>query len=110
MVERLKMTYYIKDIALSAQRALIAMITPNIRVISIGLEQNTIKLLFIFDSEISEDDKENMYLISNKIIADYNDLEIEIQSITVPTNEPLPRVSDIYSRCVFFRKEDFSLN
>lgn len=101
------MTYYIKDIALSAQKALIAMITPNMRYISVGLEQNTIKLLFVFDNDILEDDRKNISIIVNKIISDYDNLNIETQSITVPANENLPKFSKCYSRCVFYRKENF---
>ena len=99
------MTHYLKDIALSAQKGLIAMITPNMRSVSVGLDQEIIKILFVFDSEISIDDKENMHIISNNIIADYDDLNIEVQSITIPDSDKLYEIPEIYTHRVYHRKE-----
>ncbi|MCS6625210.1 hypothetical protein N0B44_20055 [Roseibacterium beibuensis] len=55
---------------LSAQRALLGFITPNVRSISGALDDQSITLRYIIDGEIDEDTREELMCASTLVMAD----------------------------------------
>ena len=91
------------SLLLSAQRALLGEITPNIRHIWIGLIDKTIQFIVIFDGEISEDDEDNMSCVGTEIVSDFYDLFINEQFLSIPYPEHYVIPENHF--CVYARKE-----
>ncbi len=64
-------------------RALFREITPNMRAIYLGFENNTMKVLYIFDGEISDDDQNNFSCIDTEIVADFPWYQIDEKCIRI---------------------------
>jgi hypothetical protein len=61
---------------LSAQRALIGQVTPNIRQIFIRYRPGYIELLAVIDGEVSEDDRQRMEEVTSEIVSDFPDIDL----------------------------------
>lgn len=61
----------IGDLKLSAQRALLGNVTPNLRAVCVDIEDNVISAIFFCDKEISEEDFELYEQAKDQIIADF---------------------------------------
>lgn len=70
-------------ILLSTKRALKGEITQNMRALYVTLENFTIKLLFIYNGEITDNDQDNIGYISSLIIADFNEYKIDEKAIRI---------------------------
>ena len=70
-------------ILLSTKKALQGEITQNMRALYVALENFTIKLLFIYNGEITDDDQDNIGYISSLIIADFNEYKIDEKAIRI---------------------------
>ena len=62
---------------LSTQRALLDAVTPNIRAVLCGHEENAIFIEFIFDDDFSEEDFDRCELVATEVIADFSDAVID---------------------------------
>ena len=97
-------TNYMKtELRIFAQCALLGAITPNIRKVYIGLIDKTIQLVFVFDGKISENDIDNASCVGTEIVANYNDLLINEQFISIPPPKDYIMPEDYF--CVYARKE-----
>lgn len=67
----------------STKRALQGEITQNMRALYVALENFTIKLLFIYNGEITDNDQDNIGYISSLIIADFNEYKIDEKAIRI---------------------------
>ncbi len=97
-----------KDIAcntlISAQRALLGVITSNIRAVSIkweGVEK--LNLRIHYDSQPTEDEVEDMEIVTAEIIADVPFHCVDPIEIIV-TNEPITALKFL-DRLIYLRKE-----
>jgi hypothetical protein len=94
---------------LSAQRALLGQVTPNMRKAYVRYRADRIELLVVFDGEVSEDDRQRMEEVTSEILSDFPDIDLILAScdrIDVPEivrPEPLP--GDIVFACVYARFE-----
>ena len=60
-----------------------------------------IKLFFVFDKEISEDDVEEAECVATEVVADFTNGFIETEFIQIVSPEPIP---DLGKECIFKRK------
>jgi hypothetical protein len=70
-------------ILLSTTRALQGEITQNVRALYVAFENFTIKLLFIYNGEITDNDQDNIAYISSLIIVDFNEYKIDEKAIRI---------------------------
>ena len=59
------------EVLLSAQKALLGMIYPEVRAIAIGYLEKTLKLLYYLEREPNESDYEILEEVTSEIIADF---------------------------------------
>jgi hypothetical protein len=60
---------------LSAQRALLGAVTPNIRAVHCGMEEKFVFLQFTFDGDYSDEDRERCDIVATEVIANfYNEM------------------------------------
>ena len=88
---------------LSAQRALLGAITPNIRAVFAELVEEDIQIYFYYDGQIQDDDEETASIVTSEIIADFDD-EFDINLTTKQVDYPLDIVQT-NGMCVYYRKE-----
>ncbi|APC10566.1 MULTISPECIES: hypothetical protein [Providencia] len=88
---------------LSAQRALLGAITPNIRTIFVELIDDDIQIYFYYDGVVQEDDEENASIVSSEIIADFDD-EFDINLVIKQVDYPMDIIQPS-GMCVYYRKE-----
>lgn len=55
----------------SAQRALLFAVPPTLRAVTCGWQGTEVKLRFIFDGPISDDDQEGAQMIGAEVVADF---------------------------------------
>ena len=94
---------------LSAQRALIGQVTPNIRQIYIRYRPGYIELLAVIDGEVSEDDRQRMEEVTSEIVSDFPDIDLIIANcirIDTPARALQDRSADdeVFA-CVYARAE-----
>jgi hypothetical protein len=56
---------------LSLQRALLGAVSPGLRAVTCGWEGVEIKLRFVFDGEIAEEDSEDAGIVGAEVAADF---------------------------------------
>jgi hypothetical protein len=61
----------IVDLRLSAQRALLGNVFPELRSVSVDSKENLIQICFYIDGEISDDQKDLCECVVDEIIADF---------------------------------------
>ena len=59
------------SLLLSLQRALLDAVPPSLRSVTCDWERTEIRLQFLFDGEISEDDEETARIAGTEVIADF---------------------------------------
>ena len=57
---------------LQVQSALLGAVSPCLRAVACGLQGETIKLRFIFDGSVSEEDEANVREVANAVAANYS--------------------------------------
>jgi len=78
---------------LSLQRALLGAVSPALREVSCSWEGKQIKLRFVYDGEISEEDRDAAYIVGAEVIADFPadwDIEEDIARLDAPAKLALP--------------------
>lgn len=88
---------------LSTQRALLGMITPKMRAVTIGYSEIEFILRVYFDSDYSEDDVELLSEITTQIVADNSEIKSVKEELLVSTI-PLRELEGLDS-WVFERRE-----
>lgn len=89
---------------LSAQHALLGSVTPNLRVVTINVnnEKKLVKVCFFYDGEISEEDFDTANTAMTEIISDFpSEYELEEHIERVDSPNPI----SIDGRIAFKRKE-----
>lgn len=90
--------------AISAQRALLGVITPNLRAVTIKIDsqQKVLKVCFFYDKDISETQFDIASTAITEISADFPDFDLDdcIERLDFPSKVP------VEGRLVFQRKED----
>ena len=94
---------------LSAQRALIGLVTPNIRQIFVRYRPGYIELLAVIDGEVSEDDRQRMEEVTSEIVSDFPDIDLIVANcirIDTPARIMQARTPDdeVFA-CVYGRAE-----
>lgn len=87
----------------SVQRALLRMISTNMRAITVGYSESEITLRVFFESEPSELEGEMVSEIASEICADFEDI-IEINEEMIVSNEKINSL-EILDDWVFMRQE-----
>ncbi|HYC74661.1 hypothetical protein [Brevundimonas sp.] len=73
----------------STQRALLFAVPPSLRAVTCGWQGTEVKLRFIFDGPISEDDQEGAQIVGTEVIADFPSpwtIAEEIERLDHPTD------------------------
>lgn len=93
----------VNRLKLSAQRALLGAITPNIRAVFAELTEEDIQIYFYYDGKVHEDDEETASIVTTEIIADFDD-EFDINLTTKQVDCPMDIIQP-NGICVYYRKE-----
>lgn len=94
----------IGELKLSAQRALLGNVTPNLRAVCVNVEENVISAVFYCDKEISEEEFELYEQVKDQIIADFCNLqELEFSLETVRLD--YPKKMPLKGFWVYYRNE-----
>jgi hypothetical protein len=95
---------------LSAQRALVGQVTPDIRRIYIRHRPGYVELLAVLHGEIPDAARERMEEVTSEIVSDFPDIDLIVANcirIDAPGAATLERdTSDLSFDCVFGRAED----
>lgn len=89
-------------VLISAQRALLGMIHPSIRAISIGFTENTLTIIYYLDRVPIDEDYENISVVVSEIMADIDFSKIEEKCVF--TKKPLSTLENV-SDWVYIRQE-----
>jgi len=79
---------------LSAQRALLGAVTPNIRAVRCGVEERLVWIEFIFDSGYSDEDWDRCEVVAAEVIADFSDERIDTRYRVLPPPARIARDED----------------
>lgn len=90
------------SVLLSIQGALVGAITPHLRAVLVGWDEKTIQLYFIYDGDISEEDKEESECAATEVLADFPGNDIKTEHVRCDFPQRLPKLGQIM---VFQRKE-----
>ena len=83
---------------LSAQAALLGVVTPNLRSFSVELKGGVIRTLAVFAFHPSDEEREGMQLAATEIIGDFYDEKLD-ETILVSSDTPSPRLElAVYER------------
>lgn len=86
---------------LSSVRALWGLVTPNLRSVSIELNDNIIFWQCIFDKDATESELELMSDASSEVIADFNTYKIKEDILIIP----FPERTSCLKNLVYLRRE-----
>jgi len=94
---------------LSAQRALLGQVTPNIRQVYVRYRADMIELLALLDGETTDDDRQRMEEVTSEILSDFPDVDLILascNSISAPEAARQDRQpGDLVFACVYARHE-----
>jgi hypothetical protein len=81
------------DVLLSLQRALLGMVTPDLRAVEVAIEGRDVRGRFIYDGEITEEHRELVDEVETLLIADMeHDVKARLEAIAVPSPAPVALV------------------
>lgn len=93
-----------RDVLVSIQRALCGMIYPSIRAVAVGYEgTEKLKVICYLDREPTQDDYENISIVTSEVCADINFSEVEEKCVF--TLEPISKL-DHLETWAYARKEN----
>jgi len=94
---------------LSAQRALLGQVTPNIRQVYVRCRKEMIELMAVLDGETTDDDRQRMEEVTAEILSDFPDIDLILASCnSVNAPEPVRQESqpgDLVFACIYARHE-----
>jgi hypothetical protein len=96
--------YDFANLILSFNRAMWGEIPWSLRRISTKMEEKLIKVQFVFDGAISEDDRESAGEIATGVIADHPEYQIREEYARIDEPQLMPDLTEGW-RLVFLRKE-----
>jgi hypothetical protein len=99
------MAVNIINVKLSAQRGLLGNIFPELRAVCVDSKKNLIKICFYIDGEISEKKKECCESTLDQIIADFCNLQEEIEFETPIIRLDYPQKPILIGYWVYYRQE-----
>lgn len=76
------------ELLLSVQRALLGAVSPSLRGVTVGWQDNLIRLRFYFDGPISDEEYSAVQVVSTEVIADFQspwEINEEILRLDPPT-------------------------
>ena len=76
---------------LSMNRALWGEVSPVLRAARIKWDEKQVHLFFYYDGEISEEDRESAECVATEVIADFPELQLEIDILRWDYPKPLPQ-------------------
>ena len=82
------MTAFDPDLRLSAQRALLGAIYPEVRLVKVKRDGSTILFTTIAAAPLSEEAEEALSIAATEVIADFPDCRI--RETTIVSTDPLP--------------------
>ncbi len=80
------------EMLLSAQKALLGAVGPNLRGCTIGWTKTKITWLCYFDGPMSDEDKELMRCVGTEIIADFPDMMIEEKMVRLDAPKKMKKL------------------
>jgi hypothetical protein len=93
------------DLILSVNRALLGEVSCAVRQVDATIEGKIIRLRFVFDGVISDDDKESASCVATEVIADYPDgYKIYQECVQMDAPRKIPSPGEGW-RAIFARKE-----
>lgn len=88
---------------LSIQRALLGEVTPNIRAVTAGIDENAITLRWIIDGEITDELEDDLSAAGAEVIADFETHQIAEEFVRSDAPRPL---DELYlDHIAYVRKE-----
>lgn len=92
------------EVTLSLTRALLGSVPACLRSVSFGLDGDWIRIRFLFDGPISEDDTEGAQIVGTEVIADFH-APWRVSEEILRVDYPEPLVGHELARRVYARKE-----
>lgn len=93
------MNFDLNDGLLSLYKAMLGMISANLRGIRMEEKNGRVYIYFYYEYGPSEEEEEMVNFIHTEFISDFPDLDTEIEIITLPANEKIPQKGDaVYLR------------
>lgn len=95
------------SVLLSLQRALLGMVTPDLRSVEVALDGDRVHGLFTYDGEVTDDHREIVGEVEGMVIGDVDDdveVRFEIERVTPPA--PL-RIAQGATYC-YLRRETWT--
>lgn len=89
------------SIILSVQRALLGEVSPALRGVTVGWNDKSINILCYFDGFISKEDREAMSCVETEVMADFPDLQIDLDVIQCD----VPQEMNLLDVWVYRRRE-----
>ena len=86
---------------LSLERGLLGEITPNLRAVTLKVEDRRIDVRCYFQGEIAKEDRESMSCVKTELIADFPKDQVTLEVVHLDAPAPIPK-DDIG---VYFRRE-----
>jgi len=81
------------EVLIAFQTALLGMVTPKLRGVSVDWTQCQIKGICIYEGEVSESDKEIVSDIEGEVISHFSDHKIELKAVGSKSSMPLDQYS-----------------
>lgn len=91
------------EILLELQTALLGVITPNIRGITVGWTSDQIDIIAYYNGTISDDDKEDIEVVNTEMVAKFYPTKITSECIRIDYPENIRNKH--LKKWVYFRKE-----
>lgn len=93
-----------RAVLLSIQRALLGMVTPDLRAVEVWVDGRRVRGRFAYDGEIDDDHEELVREVETLVIADLEDdvvVEFDAEAVPMPEEVAYVRESDY----VYLRRE-----
>jgi hypothetical protein len=81
------------EVLVAFQAALLDMVTPNLRGVSVDWTLRQIKGICIYDGEVTESEEEIVSDIEGEVISHFSDLKIELKAVSSTASMPLDQYS-----------------
>jgi hypothetical protein len=90
---------------LSVQRALLGMVSADLRAVEVAIADRRIRGSFMYDGDLTEEHAEIVDEVETLVIADMeDDVQVEFEAISVKAPAPVAFVRDTFY--CFLRRED----
>ena len=91
-------------VLLSLQKALLEMVTPDLRAVEVWIEDRSVRARFAYDGELTDDHREVVSEIEGLVVGDLpDDAKVEFEAAPIPHPEPVAIVRE--SVFAYLRRE-----